>query len=151
MGSKQVLVYGLLELTNDLGSIFVGHIHFKKLMKFQKFLGIFQYCWPDSETRQKVSFNLLRKENKGQRNFKKHFKLHKFSEIFYCRMSRLKNTILSVFLQFQYTRSIVNLRNKSMRQSLFKKHWKFQNFDEIFYCGMARLRNTNLNIFIQFQ
>ena len=31
MNNKQVLVYGLLESTNDLRSIFVGHIHFKKL------------------------------------------------------------------------------------------------------------------------
>ena len=44
MNNKQVLVYGLLELANDLGSIFVGHIHFKKLMKFQKFIEIFHYC-----------------------------------------------------------------------------------------------------------
>ena len=35
MNNKQVLVHGLLEPTNDLGSIFVGHIHFKKLTKFR--------------------------------------------------------------------------------------------------------------------
>ena len=31
------LIYGLLESTDDLRSIFVGHIYFKKLMKFRKF------------------------------------------------------------------------------------------------------------------
>ena len=31
--NKQVLVYGGLESANDLRSAFVGHIHFKKLMK----------------------------------------------------------------------------------------------------------------------
>ena len=31
MNNKQVLVFILLESTNDLRSIFVGHIHFKKL------------------------------------------------------------------------------------------------------------------------
>ena len=31
---QQVLAYGVLEATNDLRSIYVGHIHFKKLMKF---------------------------------------------------------------------------------------------------------------------
>ena len=32
------------ESTNDLRSIFVGHIHFKKLIKFQKFSEIFHCC-----------------------------------------------------------------------------------------------------------
>ena len=36
MSNKQVLVYGVLELTNDLRRVFVRHIHFKKLMKFRK-------------------------------------------------------------------------------------------------------------------
>ena len=94
MNNKQVLVYGLLESTNDLRSIFVGHIHSKKLMKFRKFI-----------------------------------------EIFHCCITMLRNTNLSVFIQCQYTRTI--LRNKNMGQSLFKKHSKFQNFDEIFYCGMT--------------
>ena len=31
MSNKQVLVYGVLESTNDLRSVFVGHIHFKNL------------------------------------------------------------------------------------------------------------------------
>ena len=34
MSNKQALVYGVLESTNDLRSVFVGHIHFKKLTKF---------------------------------------------------------------------------------------------------------------------
>ena len=94
MNNKQVLGYGLLESTNDLRSIFVGHIHSKKLMKFRKFI-----------------------------------------EIFHCCITMFRNTNLSVFIQYQYTRTI--LRNKNMGQSLFKKHSKFQNFDEIFYCGMT--------------
>ena len=85
----------------------------------------------------------------GQRSFKKHFIFHNFSEIFYYGTTRLRNTILSVFIQCQYTRT--NLINKNMGQSLFKKHSKFQNFDEILYCGMTRLRNTNLGFFIQCQ
>ena len=51
MSNKLVLVYGMLESTNDLKSVFVGHIHFKKLMKFQKFIEIFHCCIPDSGTR----------------------------------------------------------------------------------------------------
>ena len=34
MNNKQLHVYGLLESTNELRGTFVGHIHFKKLMKF---------------------------------------------------------------------------------------------------------------------
>ena len=41
MNNKQVLVSGVLESTNDLRSIFVGHIQFrKKLMKFRKFISL---------------------------------------------------------------------------------------------------------------
>ena len=59
-------------------------------------------------------------------------------------MTRLRNTNLGVFIQCQYTRTI--LRNKNMGQSLIKELSKFLNFDEIFYCGMTRLRNTILNV-----
>ena len=34
MSKKQVLVYGVLGLANDLRNVFVGHIHFEKLLKF---------------------------------------------------------------------------------------------------------------------
>ena len=108
MRNKQVLVYGMLESTKDLRNVFVGHIHFKKTMKFRKFI-----------------------------------------EIFHCCMTRLRDTNLGVFIQCQYTRTI--LRNKTMRQSLFMKHSKFQNFHEIFNCGMSRLRKTSLGVFIQIQ
>ena len=35
-----------------------------------------------------------------QPNVKKHFKFHNFSEIFYCGMTRLSNTNLSVLCDF---------------------------------------------------
>ena len=38
MNNKKVLVNGLFESTNDLRSVFVGHIHFRKLMKFRNFI-----------------------------------------------------------------------------------------------------------------
>ena len=44
MNNKQALVYGMLESTNDLRSVFVGYIHFKKLMKLRKFIAIFHCC-----------------------------------------------------------------------------------------------------------
>ena len=44
MNNKQVRVYGVVESTNDLRSIFMGHIHFKKLMKFRKYIEIFHCC-----------------------------------------------------------------------------------------------------------
>ena len=46
----------------------------------------------------------LRKESMEQRDFKKHFKFHNFSEIFYCEFK--------CFMQCQYTRTI--LRNKNI-------------------------------------
>ena len=73
----------------------------------------------------------LRKENMGQSNFKKPFVFNSFSEMFYCNMTRPRNTNLGVSKQCQCTGII--LRNKNMGQSLFKKHSKFQNFNEIFY------------------
>ena len=76
----------------------------------------------------------------GQRSFEKHFIFPNFSEIFYYGTTRLRNTILSVFIQCQYTRT--NLINKNMRQSLFKKHSKFLIFNKVFYCDMAK-RGTN--------
>ena len=79
----------------------------------------------------------------GQSLFKKHSKFQNFDEIFYCGMTRLRNTNLDVFIQCQYTRTI--LRKKNMGQSLIKKHSKFLNFNEIFYCGMTRHRNSILN------
>ena len=82
-------------------------------------------------------------------HFKKLMKFRKFIEMFYCCMTRLGNTNLDVFVQCQYTRTI--LRNKTMRQNLFMKHSLFQNFHEIFNCGMSRLRNTSLGVFIQCQ
>ena len=60
-------------------------------------------------------------------------------------MTRPRNTDLSVFIQYQYKRTI--LKNKNMTKILFKKHSNFQNFDEIFYYGMIRFRNVKLSVF----
>ena len=82
----------------------------------------------------------LGKKNMGRRNFKEYFKFHNFSELFYCGMTRLRNTNLDVFIQCQYTKS--TLRNKNIRQSLFKKHSKFQKFNEILCCRTITFRNV---------
>ena len=58
-------------------------------------------------------------------------------------------TNLDVFIQCQYTRTI--LRNKNMGQSLFRKHSKFKKFDEILYCGMDRFTNVKLVVFRKYQ
>ena len=59
MNNKQVLVheYELLESTSHLRSIFMGHIHLKKLMNFENLLKYFTVAWPGYGTRKKVSFN----------------------------------------------------------------------------------------------
>ena len=85
----------------------------------------------------------------GQSLFKKHSKFQNFNEIFYCGMTRLRNTYLDVFIQCQHIRTI--LRKKNMAQSHFKKQSKFQKFDEILYCGMARFRNIKLGVLRQYQ
>ena len=90
MNNKQVLVYGLLESTNDLRSIFVGHIHFKKLMKFRKFIEIF-HCWMTRLRNISLGFfipcqytrTILRNKNMGQSLFKKHSKFQNLDQIFY--------------------------------------------------------------------
>ena len=64
-------------------------------------------------------------------------------------MTRLRNTNLGVFIQCQFTKSI--LRNKNTGQSLFKKHSKFQKFDEILYCRMTRSKNVKLGVYGQYQ
>ena len=87
----------------------------------------------------------------GQRNFKKPFEFYNFSEIFYCGMTRLRNTKLSVFKQCEYIRTI--LRNKNMDQSLFKKHSKYLIFNKFFTVIWANAgtnsRNFLENIFTQ--
>ena len=75
----------------------------------------------------------------GKGTFKEHFKFHNFKEIFYCDMTRLRNTNLNTFIQCQYTTTI--LRSKNMGQSLFKKHSKFLIFSKS-STDMAR-RGTN--------
>ena len=52
----------------------------------------------------------------GHIHFKKLMKFRKFTEIFYCCMTTLRNTNLGVFVQCQYTITI--LGNKNMGQSV---------------------------------
>ena len=63
MSNKQVLVYGLLEPTNYLRGIFVGHIHFIRLMRFRKFIETFHCC---SGIGNKVSLNHQNHFKKGK-------------------------------------------------------------------------------------
>ena len=88
----------------------------------------------------------------GQSLFKKHSKCQNFDEIFYCGMTRLRNTNLDVFIQFQYTRTISRKENME-HMSLFKKHSKFLIFNKVFYCDLVKLGTNNRklleNIFTQ--
>ena len=113
----------------------MGQTLFKK---HSKFLILNKVFYGDMAKRGTNNKKFLGNIFTQKHNFKKHFILHKFSELFYCGMTRLRNTNLSVFIQCQYTRTI--LRNKNMGQSLFKTNLKFQKFDEILYCGMNRFR-----------
>ena len=53
----------------------------------------------------------FKKGNMGQRNFRKPFEFHNFSEIFYYGMTSLRNKNLGAFIKCEYTRTI--LRNKN--------------------------------------
>ena len=57
MNNKEVLVYGLLESTNDLRTIFLGTSILRNLLNFKNVMKYFTVAWPGSETRNKVSFN----------------------------------------------------------------------------------------------
>ena len=87
----------------------------------------------------------------GQSLFRKQSKFQNFDEIFYCGMTRLRNTSLNVFIQCHYTRTIS--RKKNMGQSLFKKPSKFPIFNKVFYCDKAKRGTSNRkflkNIFTQ--
>ena len=87
--------------------------------------------------------NHFKKQKYGQSLFKKHSKFQNYDEIFYCGMTRLRNTNLDAYIQGQHTRPI--LKTKNMGQSLIKKRSKFLNFDKIFYCGMTILTNMISN------
>ena len=107
----------------------------------------FTVAWPDSGSRIWVFlYNVNTQEpfqetkNIGHSLLKKHSKFQSFDEIFCCGMSKFRTTNLDVFIQRQYTRTI--LRKKNVGQNLFRKHSKLLNFDEMFYCVMTRLRNT---------
>ena len=115
----------------------MGHIHFKKLTKCQKFIEIFHYCLTRLRNKKQGFFWLyllirttLRKENTRQHNFKKHFKFCNFDEIFFCGMNRLKNTNSSVFIQCQHIRTILrnrvclkNIQNFKILMKHFTVQW----------------------------
>ena len=131
--SNKVLIYGVLESTNNLRSVFVGHIHFKKVMKFRKLIKIFHFSMARLRNTSLGVFiqchstrTILRKKNMGQNLFKKHLKFQNVDEILYCWRTRFRNVKLDVFRQYQNTRTI--LKGKSMGQNRFKETSKFQKF-----------------------
>ena len=67
MNKKQVLVYGVLEPTNDLRSVFVGYIRFKKLTKFRKFVETF-FLLHDQAQEQEIRFILIIWDNEILKN-----------------------------------------------------------------------------------
>ena len=62
----------------------------------------------------------------GQSLFKKHSKFQNYDEIFYCGMTRHRNSILNYCGLCRYVKAIKP--KKVVRQSILKNHLKFQNF-----------------------
>ena len=57
MNNERALVYGLLESTSDLRSIFVGTSILRKLWNSGNLSKYFTVSWPSSGTRNKFPFN----------------------------------------------------------------------------------------------
>ena len=79
MNNKQVLVYGVLGSRNDLRSIFIGHTHFKKLLRIYWNISLLH----DQAQEQEIRFLLITFIDKnhftlGQRNFKETFWIPQF-------------------------------------------------------------------------
>ena len=115
----------MLESTNGTRTI-------RNLWNFENLLKYFTVAWTGPGTRNKVSFNhllirtTLRNKNMGQSLFKKYSKFQNFDQIFYCSMTRFRNTNLNGFIQCQYIRTI--LRKKNMGQSLSWGTFKISKF-----------------------
>ena len=62
----------------------------------------------------------------GQSLFKAHLKFLNFDEIFYCGMTRLRNTNLDNFIQCQYTRT--TLRKKKNGKESDSETFKISKF-----------------------
>ena len=61
----------------------------------------------------------------GQSLFKKHSKFQNFNEIFYCDMTRLRNTNLDIFIHCQHTKTI--LRKKIWDRVCLRNTQNFKN------------------------
>ena len=83
----------------------------------------------------------------GQSLFKKYSKLQNVSKICYCSMVWLRRTNLDVFIQWQYTRTI--LKTKIWGRICLIDIQNSKNFMN--YCGMTRFKNIKLSVFRQYQ
>ena len=88
--------------------------------------------------------SILREENKGQVDLKELIKSHSFSEIFYCCMTRFRDTNSAVFWQHPYRRS--NFKKNNMGQ-VNLRNFLNSSFREILYFGTNRLNDTDSSVF----
>ena len=88
MNNKQVLIYGVLESTIDLRSIFVGHINFRKLLNFENWSKCFTVAWPGSGSRIRMFLYSV--------STQKIFKIPR--RILYCKMTRFKGTLMQIWI-----------------------------------------------------
>ena len=88
MNNKQVLIYGVLESTIDLRSIFVGHINLKKLLNFENWSKCFTVAWPGSGSRIRMFLYSV--------SAQEIFKIPR--RISYCKMTRFKGTLMQIWI-----------------------------------------------------
>ena len=101
-----------LFITTTLRKENMGQLNFKKPFEFHSFSDIF-YCGMNKVRKtildvfmQSPYTRIIFLKNMGQSLFNKYSKFQNFDEI-YCRMIRFRNVKLSVFWQYQNTKSIL--------------------------------------------
>ena len=141
MNNKQIVIYGVLESTNDLRSVFVGHIHFQKLSKNFTIawnIEIFHYCMTRAQE-QEIRFLLIIFIHKN------HFKKGKYETTLFSENFWIIQFQWDILLQHDQTQKIwdrVCLRNT-------------QNFEIsiniLLWQNQIKFRNTNLDVFMRCQ
>ena len=117
MNGKQVLFYGVLQMIYEAFLSDTTILGLGTLWNFYYLLKYFPVSWPDSGTRNKFLLIIFIYKNQIKRG---KYGITYFKEIFYYGMTKFMNTNFVVFVQYQYTRTI--LRNK-ISMKYHTVHW----------------------------
>ena len=123
----------------------MGQLNFKKPFEFHSFSDIF-YCGMNKVRKtildvfmQSPYTRIIFLKNMGQSLFNKYSKFQNFDEI-YCRMIRFRNVKLSVFWQYQNTKSI--LRRKIWDKMVLKDFQYSKSFHQVILLRHSQTRKN---------